>query len=160
MITQQNVTQEDEAFLYEVYAQTRADEMLAMGWDREQGEAFLRMQFDMQRRSYAMQYPSAEHRIVLRDGVRVGRIMTDVREEALLLVDVSLVSSHRNQGIGTRLIRDLQQQAAESGRGVRLHVVNGNPAQQLYERLGFRVTGESFPYVAMEWIPGRKRIHE
>jgi ribosomal protein S18 acetylase RimI-like enzyme len=152
MIILQQVTAEDEQFLYEVYVQTRAEEMGVMGWNQEQGEAFLRMQFDMQKRSYAMQYPKAEHRIVLLDGVPIGRIMIDFAEEALLLVDVSLLSRHHNLGIGTRLIRDLQQ-AAESGRAVRLHVLNSNPAQRLYARLGFQVTGEKFPYLAMEWQP-------
>ena len=159
MLTLQNVSSEDQSFLFEVYAQTRAEELQAMGWSCEERESFLRMQFDMQQRSYAMQYPAAEHQTVLLDQVRIGRMITDVTEEALLLIDISLLPEHQKQGIGTRLIRDLQQKAAETGKKVRLHVLNHNPAHNLYTRLDFRITGEKFPYLAMEWQPSNKITH-
>lgn len=158
MITLQRVNAQDEVFLYEVYAQTRDDEMQAMGWNGEQWEEFLNLQFVMQKRSYAMQYPAAEHHIILLDGVRIGRIMTEDTEDSLLLIDVSLLSNYRNKGIGTCLLRDLQQQASEVGKIVRLHVLSNNPAQGLYARLGFRVTEERFPYLKMEWDPRNEEV--
>lgn len=151
MLEVQQVTSEDDPFLYEVYADTRREELAAIGWVDEQRDMFLRMQFDMQKRSYAMQYPEAEHGILLQGGIRIGRVMTQVTEESLLLIDLSLMSAYRGQGIGTRLLVDLQQRAEGMDKTVRLHVLQNNPALHLYERLGFRVTEDKSPYFAMEW---------
>jgi len=153
MLNLQHVRSEDDPFLYEVYAQARAEELAAFGWGRAEQDAFLRMQFELQKRSYAQQYPSAVHYIVLQDDVPIGRILTEETEEVVVLVDLSLVSARQNQGIGTSLLQDLQRMAQGAGKKVRLHVLQHNPARRLYERLGFRVTGEPIPYVAMEWLP-------
>jgi ribosomal protein S18 acetylase RimI-like enzyme len=151
MLNLRKVLSQDETFLYEVYAGTRRDELQATGWSGETLDAFLRMQFDVQKRSFALQHPDADHQLVLLDDVPAGRIMTAVAEDSLLLVDVSLLPAYRQNGIGTRLIQDLQQKAKQSAKSVRLHVVQDNPARNLYARLGFVVTGERFPYFAMEW---------
>ena len=50
---------EDEAFLYRVYASTRADELAPLGWDEAQQTAFLRMQFAAQHQYYHAQFPNA-----------------------------------------------------------------------------------------------------
>ena len=68
-------TASDDEFLYAVYAATRSDEFASLGWPPEQLEAFLKMQFEMQRRSYALQFPGAEHNIVLFHGDPAGRIL-------------------------------------------------------------------------------------
>lgn len=158
MLNLQHVRAEDDPFLYEVYAQTRAEELAAFGWGRAEQDAFLRMQFEMQKRSYAQQYPAAAHYIVLEDDVPIGRIMTEETGEAVVLVDLSLVTARQNQGIGTSLLHDLQRMAQGAGKKVRLHVLQHNPARSLYERLGFRVTGEPVPYVTMEWQPQEERM--
>jgi ribosomal protein S18 acetylase RimI-like enzyme len=151
MLNLHHVTAEDDPFLYELYAQTRAEELAAFGWGRAEQDAFLRMQFEIQKRSYAQQYPSAAHYIVLLDDLPIGRIMTEETDEAVLLVDLSIVTVHQNQGIGTSLLLDLQRMARGVDKKVRLHVLQHNPACRLYARLGFRITGESVPYLAMEW---------
>lgn len=151
MIHTRGATDEDVSFLYQVYKETREEELVATGWGEEEKEAFLRMQFEMQKRSYTQQYPSAAHYIVLLDDVPVGRIMTEEIEEAVLLIDLSLLTAHQNQGIGTALLQDMQRMAQGASKKVCLHVLQHNPARHLYSRLGFRVTGESVPYVAMKW---------
>ncbi|WP_274366127.1 GNAT family N-acetyltransferase [Paenibacillus thermotolerans] len=151
MITMRYATAEDEPFLYELYAQTRANEMFMLGWDHAQADAFLRMQFSMQRRFYAMQYPAAVQRIMMIEVLPIGRIMTESTDVALLLIDISLLSKYQNKGIGTSLLQGLKEQAAEAGKPMRLHVLCDNPAQRLYARLGFRITEERSPYLAMEW---------
>lgn len=144
-------TPEDDEFLYAVYVDSRWEELVQTGWSPQQMDGFLRMQFDMQRRSYAMQYPVAVHEIVCLDQVSVGQMMTDETDTSLLLIDVSLKAEHRNHGIGAQLIQLLQQRARQSHKTVRLHVLQNNKALHLYERLGFSVIGEKFPYLAMEW---------
>lgn len=142
---------DDETFLYELYAGTRREELSMLNWPEEQQNAFLRMQFDAQRRSYRYQYPELRQEIVILGNSRIGQLCTAASEQALVLADVTLLPQFCNQGIGTRIISGLQQSARSQGLGMRLHVLQQNRARRLYERMGFRVTGEQFPYMSMAW---------
>ncbi|WP_282940360.1 GNAT family N-acetyltransferase [Paenibacillus sp. RC67] len=153
MITQILSTPDDDPFLYDLYANVRNEEISAFGWNDTEKQAFLGMQFEMQQRSYRMQYPNAEHRIVQLDGRPIGRLITAEAAQSMLLIDISMLLDYRNQGIGTRLIRELQSQAVALDKSVQLHVRIGNPAKSLYERLGFRVHQSTEVYEAMEWQP-------
>ena len=144
------VTPEDEPFLLEVYASTRIDELAGFGWSDEQQQAFIRMQFLARQRTY----PRADDRIILLDGRPVGRMMVDRGEAAILLRDIALLAEYRNVGIGSRLIHDLMQEATAAGKPIELHVVATSPAVRLYERLGFRISGDAEPgtaYLEMQW---------
>lgn len=141
----------DEPFLFELYAQTRMNEVASWGWPAEQVSSFLRMQYAMRRQSYAAQYPDAEHRLVVVGGEKAGHILTAVRSGEIVLVDLALMPEFRNRGLGTRLITELQRRAAADGRAVVLQVLAGNPAERLYARLGFKIVGEHYPYRTMKW---------
>lgn len=153
MVSLLQVCQDDEEFQYQVYACTRADEFAPLGWSEPQLEALLRMQFGAQQRSYAMQYPAAEQRIVAVNRIRVGHLIVHDGSDALVLVYVALLPEHRNRGTGSELIRELQQRAFELEKPLRLQVLADSPARRLYERLGFSETALATPYVAMEWNP-------
>ncbi len=141
----------DAALLFRLYASTRAEEMALFQWDEAQAQAFLQMQFNMQKRSYEMQFPAAQHSIILMDGQEVGRLMVDRAPSELLLVDIALLPEVRGHGIGGKLIRELQEEAAREGKAVRLTVVRNNPALRLYERLGFVTVGDDGIYLEMLW---------
>ena len=74
-------------------------------------------------------------------------------DEVELIVDVALLPSYRGRSLGARLIGDIQQQAAATGCIVSIHVEAHNPAQRLYERLGFVVAEDLGVYRRMEWTP-------
>ncbi len=46
-------------------------------WSAEQKDAFVRMQFEVQRRSYDMQSPEAGYDIILHDETPIGRLIVD-----------------------------------------------------------------------------------
>jgi len=144
----------DQEFLYRLYASTRREEVAAWGWSQEQQDAFLRMQWNAQQRSYETSYPEAEHSIILRDGEPIGRMLVMHGKEAKILVDIALLSGHRGQGIGGQLVRTLVEQSDKERVAVRLQVLKSNPARRLYERLGFQQTGEDAVYLQMERQPG------
>jgi ribosomal protein S18 acetylase RimI-like enzyme len=145
---------EDEPFLFEVYAGTRADEMALVSWPTEQKYAFLQMQSNAQRQSYTQQFPAAQWNIVLRDAESIGRLIVDQADDAIHLLDIALLPEYRNAGIGTLLIQNLLDEAAQINKPVQLHVDKNNRAQRLYDRLGFRVIGDTGIYFSMEWRPG------
>ena len=148
---------QDDTFLLDLYASTRADELARLNWDAAQQQAFVRMQCQAQRRSYLVQFPAAEYRIVQRGADDVGRLIVDRTSDVIWLVDISLLPEHRNAGIGTALIRDLQAEAAQAGRPVMLHVDKSNRARHLYERLGFAQTADGEVYIEMAWRPGSEQ---
>ncbi len=150
MISLRPFRPEDHEFLFQLYAVTRQQEISAWGWSNEQQEAFLRMQFNAKQRSYEMTYEGTEHQIVMLDENPIGRIMVLRRPEAALLVDIALLPEHRGRGIGGGLVRELIEKCNKDKVAVRLQVLKTNPAQRLYERLGFLRIGEDELYFRME----------
>lgn len=146
---------QDDLFLFKVYASTRANEMALLPWNEEQKEAFLRMQFEAQRRHYALHFPQAKNWIIVQKdetgGQSIGRMIVGEQEQYILLIDIALLLDSRGKGIGSALIRALQQQAASISKPLVLHVEVSNPAQRLYERLGFVKTAETGIYIEMIW---------
>ena len=147
-------TSDDEEFLFDVYASTRAEEVAAWGWDPARRQAFLRMQFDARRRAYQVAYPDADDRVIVQGGQAVGRILVRRADDHIRLVDIAVLPRYRKAGIGTCLIRELIAESRSSRRPLRLQVATDNRAAGLYERLGFSVTGEDAIYCEMECSPG------
>lgn len=147
------MTPEDEAFLLEVYASTRLEELEGTGWDDNQKQAFIRMQFLARERSQ----PRVDNKIILLNGRPVGRMLVDRTESPIVLRDIALLTEYRNAGIGTRLLQELMTEAASAGKSIRLSVVASSPAVRLYERFGFRASGDEAgaAYLEMKWVPAR-----
>jgi ribosomal protein S18 acetylase RimI-like enzyme len=152
-ITLRSATADDEAFLFELYCSTREEEIAAWGWNTAQREAFLRMQFQAQRRHYRMLDAPAEQMIVCHDGRPIGWIATIRSGQILRLADIALMPEQRNTGIGTALIQDLLAAAGGTNSVVQLHVLHNNRVINLYQRLGFRLVADEGMYLQMEWRP-------
>jgi ribosomal protein S18 acetylase RimI-like enzyme len=152
-ITLRPAVPEDNAFLFRVYASTRAGEMAATGWLEIEQQTFLRMQFKLQQGSYEVQFPEAEHNIILRDGEAIGRIVVDrTLPDEIRGVDVAILPDARNSGVGTYLINNLLDEAQAADKPFRIQVEKHNLAAfRLYERLGFARVGESATHISMEW---------
>lgn len=152
-ITLRSAVTEDISFLARLYADTRRQEVSAWGWPPEQQAWFLRMQFDAQRRSYQANFPKASDHIVFRDDEPIGRILISRDAEVMRLIDIALIGNQRRLGIGTHLLRNLLEECRTLSCTLHLQVAQGNPALQLYERLGFVQTGGDPMYLQMEWRP-------
>jgi len=151
MITLRPITAEDDSFLARLFASTRAEELAITGWNDEQKAAFCRMQFDAQSAHYRKHYADASFDIIERDGVAAGRLLVWRSGKEILIVDIALLPEHRGMGIGTKLLRALQDEAKAAGKPLTIHVERYNPARRLYERLGFKVVEEQEVYLLMEW---------
>ena len=144
---------EDRDFIFRLYASTREEELRPFGWNAAQQEVFLRMQFNAQQQWYASTYSTAENQIIEKDHQPIGRMIVQRERDTWRLLDISLLAEHRGQGIGAELICALIKQCAESGAVLQLQVLNTNPAQRLYTRLGFIKTGADQIYTQMELRP-------
>lgn len=141
---------QDEAFLFDLYASTRQEELDAWGWPPEMRSGFLNLQFKASQ-GHHQAFPDAAFQIVLLDGARAGRLIVNRTPEALHLVDIALLPQHRNVGIGTTLLQRVLAEASATRKPVRLQVLKGNRAVRLYQRLGFVQTGETELHLALDW---------
>jgi ribosomal protein S18 acetylase RimI-like enzyme len=145
------ITPEDDSFLAFLYASTRTEELALINWSEEQKVAFCRMQFDAQTADYQKNYPDASFKIIERNGVAAGRLLVSRPEKAVHIIDIALLPEHRGSGIGTKLLRELQDEARAGGKMLSIHVERFNPALRLYERLGFQQAEDKGVYLLMEW---------
>jgi ribosomal protein S18 acetylase RimI-like enzyme len=153
MVSLRPATREDDALVHRVYESTRAAEFQRIGWSDAQLALFLKMQHDARQRGYAAQFPAAELSIVVDGEEPAGTLQVERASEAIRLIDIAIFPERRGAGIGAFLIKELQAEAAKAGIPVRLQVALGNPAQRLYQRLGFVRTGGGEVHEAMEWRP-------
>ena len=152
-ITLREVTAEDEAFLLEVYASTRALELSLVPWSDEQREAFLKFQFEAQHTHYRTQFPEASYQIIFDDTERVGRLYVLRDPAEMRVLDITIMPQHRNAGIGTLLMRDLLTEAQQAGKPLSIWVEHFNPSQTLFQRLGFsKIEEDGYNYL-MQWRP-------
>jgi GNAT superfamily N-acetyltransferase len=135
-------TESDQRFLLSLYVDGR-DDARAFGWSSEQVREFLDMQFRAREYSFGISHPAARSDIVVVEGRPVGRLLVDRRPHGIHLVDIALLSEHRGNGIGSRLITGLIEEAVLTERPVCLQVQRGSRALDLYERLGFVGVTES-----------------
>lgn len=136
-ITLRPVTGADEEFLFSVYSSSRVEELARVPWNAEQKAAFLRMQFTAQKQHYAAEHPTAAHEIISADGIPVGRIYLDRSTAAFHILDITVLSEHRNGGIGSFVLRQVMDEAARTEKPVTIYVENFNPSCRLFNRLGF-----------------------
>jgi ribosomal protein S18 acetylase RimI-like enzyme len=131
MIQRRHATLEDDDFLYQLHkAAMQAYISVTWGWDEIWQQNYFREHFDPTRRD-----------ILQVDGVDIGVVSIERREDAYYLALIEILPAYQGQGIGTAVIRDFIQQAIEANLPATLHVLKTNePARRLYERLGFEIT--------------------
>ena len=132
---------EDFAFAEKLYFESTGRLLRALGtWD----EVAVKKRF-------AKAFHRTPSQIICVDGNEVGWLQLSLKDKSLHLHQVHLLRSHRNRGIGSRLIRAIMGQAKVLRLPLTLKVVRGNPALRLYRRLGFRMVGEDKERLSLCW---------
>src|SRR5947209_5408468 len=109
MISLRRIKPEDDPFLARVYASTRAEELAVTGWSDEEKAVFCRRQFDAQAAHYRENYPGASFQVIESDARPIGRVYVARWEKEIRIVDIALLPEFRGSGIGTKLLRELQE---------------------------------------------------
>lgn len=101
---------------------------------------------------------------VARNGLQVERIVAQPLRGVHYIGHLGVAPAYRSQGIGAQLIQTLIAQGKRAGRGIAaLDVADTNPrAQELYERIGFRVRAEHPSALQNEFagVPGHRRMEK
>lgn len=145
-------------WLCALYKTSRLVELLVAPWCAEQKHAFLGDQFALQHAHFLKTSPKSDYCLIPRGKAPFGRIYFDHSGRDWLLIDILLRADCRNKGIGSALIRWLQQSVMAAGaEWLKLQVAHSNPrALRLYECLCFLENPASeshFPasHTAMRW---------
>jgi ribosomal protein S18 acetylase RimI-like enzyme len=128
-VTLRPATDADLPFLLALRRETMTAHQLASGAEASERERLERVRY---------RFDCAQ--IIERDAQPVGTFKVTREELDWHLVQIQLAPSLQGQGIGAALIRQLIVEVRAAGASLRLNVLHANPARQLYERLGFRVT--------------------
>ncbi|WP_088285695.1 GNAT family N-acetyltransferase [Ideonella sp. A 288] len=155
----------DRSFLLAAYAHSRADVLAMADWDAATFASFMQLQFDAQERGYRSRFPASVCSVIECGGQPIGRLWVDHGAEAIHLLDITVLASHRRRGLGTECLLRLMDQARAAGLPLSLQVLHANPARRLYARLGFVAEAEHGLYTAMAWraghpVPMQEIVHE
>jgi GNAT superfamily N-acetyltransferase len=148
------VTAGDEEVLLEIYKSSRGDDLRGLGWTEDRINEFLGMQYEAQKHFLANEYKRADDELILFEAEPAGRLIVERREHEIRFIDLALLAEHRNDSIGTFLIRRLQNEARREEKPLRLQIIRFNRAVNLLERLGFARISETGTHFQMEWVPG------
>jgi ribosomal protein S18 acetylase RimI-like enzyme len=141
---------EDHEFDLSVYASTREDELVSLGWTSDQLSAFVRMQYRAQTQHYRRHYPGADHSIITVAGEQAGRFIVDRSGRGIQIVDIALLLRYRSGGVGGCIVRHLTADADQAGIPVWCHVAVSNPARGFWEHLGFTAIRIDGAHILME----------
>jgi ribosomal protein S18 acetylase RimI-like enzyme len=151
-LTLRKVDAADAAVFFSLFAAVRAEELRMDAWSPEERSQMLRFQFDAQRRGHRAQFPGADECLIVLDGTPVGWCVVDRSGQVIRCVDIAVAGEGRGRGVGTRVLRALQDDAAAVGWPLELTVLRTNVrAAALYTRLGFRIVGGTDTHHLMEW---------
>lgn len=147
----------DLAWVRDLYATTREEEMAQVPWPPQLKRNFLDQQCALQHAHYLAHYGDTDFLALELRQQPAGRLYVQrgggaSGRDADLIVDISVFPRHRGQGVGEALVRAVQQAAAAEGRGAWLHVQRHNAgARRLYERLGFVANDGGESHIPMFW---------
>ncbi|QVI28506.1 GNAT family N-acetyltransferase [Mycolicibacterium neoaurum] len=133
-ITFRASTVEDFEFFFELHKATLGPYVdQVWGWDHDVQRAYLGRSIDF-----------AATQVIVVDGADAGRLDLAERDGDVYVGLLEVAPVFQRRGIGTRVLREVLDEAFAVGRGVCLNVLKVNTdARRLYRRLGFAVVAET-----------------
>lgn len=142
--------EQDHHFLIDLFTTTREKELASVPWSDEQKRIFIEQQHKAQHTHYMQYYTNASFDIIEEGKKPVGRLYVDRGAKDIRIIDISLLPSHRNLGIGSHYLKELFKESQKSGLPVTIHVEKENPVRSLYDRMGFEVKEDKGVYLFLE----------
>ena len=95
-------------------------------------------------------FTTQDYQVVEYQSQIAGFIKVVTSETEIYLAEVQVSHEYQKQGMGTNIISRIIQQAKLNKKRLWLRVIKGNPAINLYQRLGFEVCQISSTHMIME----------
>lgn len=139
-INLRDVKTEDFNFLYNLHREALMLYIdLTWVWEEEWQLDYFQERFD-----------PGTRKIIQLKGEDIGCISVQDQDDALFIAYIAILPIYQRRGIGSHLIRDVIREAENRNIPVRIHTLKVNPVRDLYERLGFRITGSTETHLLME----------
>jgi ribosomal protein S18 acetylase RimI-like enzyme len=107
-----------------------------------------------QRKFFDRGFVPRETRIIMFDGQAAGRLDVSRSRLDFFLGLIEILPEVQGRGLGSAVVRDLQEEARTKRVPIRLQVIKGNEAAvRLYARLDFKPAGETKTHQLMLWQP-------
>lgn len=151
------IEQDDESFLFQIFAASRAEEMARVPWDDSLKRAFLWSQFQAQSEQYRIKYPTGDFSVILLDTQPVGRLYLGRLEEQLRIIDLAVLPQFQRQGIAREIMAELMTESRRRHKPIRIYVESFNPALAWFLKLGFQKIDGDDVYYFLEWQSGAER---
>ena len=144
---------DDNSFLFAVFAASHP-EFDQLPLPEEQKQYVIRSQYQAQTGDYSARFPDSNHDIIIDGGEPVGRLWVARLDDEIRIVDMGLIATARNSGIGSLVMKRLQMESAQCGKPLRSSVFRFNEGSlRWHERLGFVPTHEDTFMIYMQWNP-------
>jgi len=126
--------QEDLDFLFDLKKATLQEYVMqTWGWDEE-----------FQRAHHKQNVNPENFTIIQASGRDIGCLLVEPHPNSIFLGVIELLPAFQNQGIGSRIIKDLLKKGEQEAKDVELQVLKANQrALRLYQSLGFIITNET-----------------
>jgi len=129
----------DYEFLFELKKSAEFEPIKAVfGWDE-----------NVQREIHRSEWNEEQPTIIEVDGLAVGSYLVQYHTEYLYFGRFFLLPQYQGKGIGSQVLKDVIEIAAQKSLPIKLCYLQGNRVGQLYKRLGFEVTGQDEQFVHM-----------
>jgi ribosomal protein S18 acetylase RimI-like enzyme len=105
-----------------------------------------------QKEWFARNFLPEKTQIIVVEGRDAGRLEVIRSAKELMLATIEISPEFQSRGIGAAVVGNLQTEAESASLPLRLQVLKANPrALQLYQRLEFRIVGETATHHLMAW---------
>jgi ribosomal protein S18 acetylase RimI-like enzyme len=106
-----------------------------------------------QKAQFASLWRPNDTRIIVLDGEEIGWVEFRQTKDEVFLKQLYTTPKHQRQGIGSQIIRLLNEQATTT-KSMALFVLKNNPAFRFYKRHGFEIVRETHSTLVMRRAMG------
>jgi ribosomal protein S18 acetylase RimI-like enzyme len=146
-------TENDSEFFMELFGEIKSSELHLDTWPEQIRHQMIVMQFQAFEKYMKAEFPESVDFLITYQSENAGRLQLNKNEEGIRIINISLLPSFRNLGIGSAIIQDILSESNSKGISVYLEVDKINPALNLYSRLGFKIIGENEIKYSMIYSP-------
>ncbi len=102
---------------------------------------------------FAESWKSKTHEILLNGNSETGYCSVEQLSDYIVVHELVLLPEFQRKGIGSKILREVMEEAKAKNIPVKLQVLKENQAQHLYRKLGFKDTGSTDTHIQMEFSP-------
>lgn len=149
----QERTENDSEFFMELFGEIKSSELHLDLWPEAFRIQMIEMQYNAFMQSINSEFPKHYDYLILFKSEKAGRLQLDKNEQGFRIINISLLNSFRNKGLGTTIIKEILSEASNKNTPVFLEVDKVNPAFNLYNRLGFKIIQQDEIKYSMKYTP-------